>query len=185
MLFGVIAALPIFVALGIVRLLLVALPGAVGSALFFVHAFYQLLLGAVVVFVAAFWRHGRGLAPAYALAGVVAGVAFVYLLGPLYTALVISAGAPANDPQGAIAFLPAFQAGLYLALSIAAFSVIDWKPLVAGFAVLALTQATGLFVLHAIAASGVSAHVRDIRGWAVAGPVLIAAVVANVARARR
>ena len=70
-------------------------------------------------------------------------------------------------------------------MSIAAFSVIDWKPLVAGFAVLALTQATGLFVLHAIAASGVSAHVRDIRGWAVAGPVLIAAVVANVARARR
>lgn len=185
MLFGVIAALPIFVGLGIVRLLLVALPGAAGSALFFVHAFYQLLLGAVVVCVAAFWRHGRRLAPGYALAGVIAGVAFVYLLGPLYTALVISAGAPVNDPQGAIVFLPAFQAGLYLALSIAAFRSIDWKPLAVGFAVLALTQATGLFVLHAVAAAGVSAHVRDIRGWAVAGPVLIAAVVANVARARR
>jgi len=137
------------------------------------------------VAVAALWRHGRPLAIRYALAGVIAGIAFVYLFGPLYTHLVIGQAVLPDDPQGAIAFLPAFQAGLYLALSIAAFSSIDWKPLVAGFAVLALTQATGLWVLQAIAESGVSAHVRDIRGWAIAGPVLIAAVVANVARARR
>ncbi|MDO8680021.1 MAG: hypothetical protein Q7R30_15975 [Acidobacteriota bacterium] len=183
--FGVLAALPLFVALGLLRLLLVALPGAMGSPLFFVHAFYQLLFGAVVVVVAAVWRHGRTIAPGYALAGIVAGISFVYLLGPLYTQLVIGRGAPLNDPQGAIAFLPAFQAGLYLALSIAAFASTDWKPLVAGFVVLALTQATGVFLLHAIAESGISAHVREIRGWAIAGPVLIAAVVANVARARR
>jgi exosortase/archaeosortase family protein len=185
LIFGVIAALPLFVGLGIVRLLLVALPAAADSPLFFVHAFYQLLLGAVVVGVAAFWRHGRRRAPGYAVAGVLAGIACVYLLGPLYTRLVIATGGPLNDPQGAIAFLPVFQAGLYLALSIAAFSALDWKPLALGFVVLAMTQATTVFVLHAIAESGVSAHVRDIRGWAVAGPVLIAAVVANVARARR
>jgi exosortase/archaeosortase family protein len=185
MLFGLIAALPLFVGLGIMRLLLVALPDAVGSPLFFVHAFYQLLLGAVVICVAAFWRHGGRLAPAYALAGVLAGVAAVYLLGPLYTQLVISAGVPVSDPQGAIVFLPAFQAGLYLALSIAAFGALEWKPLAMGFGVLALTQISGLFMLDLIAESGVSAHVRDIRGWAVAGPVLITAVVANVARARR
>ena len=145
LIFGAIATLPLFTALGIVRLLLVALPDAVGSPLFFVHAFYQLILGAVVVTVAAVWRHGRALATRHAMAGVIAGVAFVYLIGPLYTHLVIGPAAPLPDPQGAIAFLPAFQAGLYLALSIAAFSSIDWKPLVAGFAVLALTQATGLF----------------------------------------
>jgi hypothetical protein len=28
-------------------------------------------------------------------------------------------------------------------------------------------------------------HVRDVRGWAVAAPVLIVATVVNVARARR
>src|ERR1035437_6749674 len=56
---GALATLPLFIALGIVRLLVVALPDAVmASPLFFVHAFYQLLLGAVVVFLAALWRHG-------------------------------------------------------------------------------------------------------------------------------
>src|SRR4029453_14526120 len=57
---GVVATLPLFIALGIVRLLVVALPDAVvASPLFLVHAFYQLLLGAVVVFLAALWRHAR------------------------------------------------------------------------------------------------------------------------------
>jgi exosortase/archaeosortase family protein len=57
---GVLATAPLFIALGIVRLLVVALPDAVtASPLFLVHAFYQLLLGAVAVFLAARWRHGR------------------------------------------------------------------------------------------------------------------------------
>jgi hypothetical protein len=56
----------------------------------------------------------------------------------------------------------------------------------AGLAVLGLTQTAGLLALHALAShSGVTAHVRDVRGWAVAGPVLIFAVVVNVARPRR
>ncbi len=80
---GVLATLPLFIALGIVRLLVVALPDAVvASPLFFVHAFYQLLLGAVVVFLAALWRHGGRTAPRHALVGVIVGVLFVYLLGP-------------------------------------------------------------------------------------------------------
>ena len=32
---------------------------------------------------------------------------------------------------------------------------------------------------------GLTAHVRDVRGWAVAGPLLIFAAVVNVARPRR
>ena len=60
---GVLAAAPLFVALGIVRLLVVALPEAVmASPVFFVHAFYQLLLAMVVVYLAALWRHDRGTA---------------------------------------------------------------------------------------------------------------------------
>jgi len=184
---GVLATLPLFIALGIVRLLVVALPDVVASPIFFVHAFYQLLLGAVVVFLAALWRHGGRAALGHALVGVIVGVAFVHLVGPFYTRIVTyPAGAPLDDPQGAIALLPAFQVGLYLALWVAAFVAVGWWRFLAGLAVLGLTQTTGLLALHALAStSGLTTHVRDVRGWAVAGPVLIVAAVVNVARARR
>ena len=112
---------------------------------------------------------------------------FVHLLGPFYTRVVTyPAGAPLDDPQGAIAFLPAFQVGLYLALWVAAFVAVGWRRFLAGLAVLELTQTAGLLALHALAShSGLTAHVRDVRGWAVAGPVLIVAAVVNVARPRR
>ncbi len=131
---GVLATLPLFIALGIVRLLIVAFPDAVAtSPLFFVHAFYQLLLGAVVVFLAAQWRHGSSAAPRHALTGLIVGVAFVHFLGPFYTRIVTyPVGAPLDDPQGAIAFLPAFQIGLYLALWVAAFVAVGWRRFLAG-----------------------------------------------------
>ena len=182
---GVLATLPLFIALGIMRLLVVALPDAVvASPLFVVHAFYQLLLGAVVVFLASLWRHGGRMALGHALVGVIVGVLFVRLLGPFYTRIVTyPAGGSLDDPQGAIALLPAFQVGLYLALWIAAYVVVGWKRFLAGLAALGLTQTAGLLVLHALASeSGLTAHVRDVRGWAVAGPLLIVAAVVNVAR---
>ena len=145
------------------------------------------LLGAVVVFLAAQWRHGGRAAPRHALVGVIVGVAFVLLLGPFYTRIVTyPAGAPLDDPQGAIALLPAFQIGLYLALWVAAFVAIGWKRFLAGLVALGLTQTAGLLALHALAShAGLAAHVRDVRGWAVAGPLLIVAAVVNVARPRR
>jgi exosortase/archaeosortase family protein len=185
---AVLATLPLFTVLGIVRLLVVALPDAVvASPLFLVHAFYQLLLGAVVVFLAALWRHGRKTALRHALVGVIVGVLFVYLFGPLHTrGVTYAAGIPFDDPQGAIAFLPAFQVGLYLALWAAAFVALGWKRFFAGLALLQLTQIAGLLALQALAShSGLTAHVRDVRGWAVGGPLLIVAAVVNVARARR
>jgi hypothetical protein len=188
---GVLATLPLFIALGIVRLLVVALPDVVVSPIFFVHAFYQLLLGAVVVFFAALWRHGRGTALGHALVGIIVGVLFVYLLGPFYTRVVTyPAGARLDDPQGAFALLPAFQVGLYLAMWVAAFHqgllvAAGWKRFLTGFVLLQLTQTAGLLALHALAShAGLTAHVRDVRGWAVAGPVLIFAAVVNVARSR-
>jgi exosortase/archaeosortase family protein len=185
---GVLAAAPLFIALGIARLLVVALPDVVvASPLFLVHAFYQLLLGAVVVLFAAQWRHGGRAAPLHALAGVIAGVLFVHLLGPLYTRIVTwPAGAPLDDPQGAIALLPAFQIGLFLALWVAGFVAAGWKRFLAGLAVLGLTQSAGLLALHALTShSGLAARVTDVRGWAVAGPLLIVAAVVNLARPRR
>jgi exosortase/archaeosortase family protein len=185
---GVLATLPLFIALGIVRLLVVALPDVVASPLFLVHAFYQLILGGVVVFLAACWRHGGRVAPGHALVGIIVGVLVVHLLEPFSTRVVAYQTATSlADPQGAIAFLPAFQGGLYVALWVATFGAdTRWKPFLAGLAVLALTQAAGLVALHTLAShAGLTAHVRDVRGWAVAGPLLIFAAVVNGARARR
>ena len=184
---GVLAAPPLFIALGIARVLIVALPGVAASPLFFVHAFHQLLVGAVVVFVAAFWRHERGPAIAHAIAGLLVAVLFVYLLGPLYARMVSPAAIAAlDDPQGAIAFLPAFQIALYLALWVAAFAAVGWTRFVAGLVVLGLTQSAGLLALQALAShAGVAAHVRDVRGWAIAGPVLIFAAVITSVRTPR
>ena len=60
-----------------------------------------------------------------AAAGIVVGVLFVYLLGPVYTRAVSpEAVLTIDDPQGAIAFLPSFQIALYLALWVAAFAAV-------------------------------------------------------------
>ena len=185
---GVLATLPLFTGLGIARLLVVALPDAVvRSPLFVVHAFYQLLLGAVVVFVAALWRHGSRAALGRTAVGLMVAVLFVKLLGPFYTrAVTYVAGASLDDPQGAIAFLPAFQVGLFLALWVAAFLAVGWKRFLAGLAVLELAQVAGLLALQALASHpGLTAHVRDVRGWAVAGPLLVVIAVVNVAQPRR
>lgn len=177
---GVLAAAPLFVALGVVRLLLVALPGFVASPLVFVHAFYQLLLAAVVVMIAALWRHGGRTAARYALAGAIVGVLFVALLGPFYTrAITYPAGTPLSDPQGAIAILPAFQIGLYLAMSVAAFVALGWGRFLGGLAVLGMTQTAALLALQTLAAP-----VPHVRAWAIAGPVMIFAAMVNLGRAR-
>ena len=177
---GVLVAAPLFAALGVVRLLLVALPGMVASPLFFVHAFYQLLLAAVIVLIAAVWRHGGRTAARYAVAGAFVGVLFVALLGPVYTRVIsYPAGAPLSDPQGAIAILPAFQIGLYLAMSVAAFVALGWGRFFTGLAVLGLTQTAGLLALQTLAAP-----VPHVRAWAIAGPVMIFAAMVNIGRAR-
>lgn len=181
---GIIAAVPLFVALGVVRLLLVALPDSVGSPSFMVHAFYQLLLGALVVYIAAAWRHGRVLALRYAAMAIALGAAFVYWLGPIYSAMVAYGAAPIDDPQGALGFMPVFQAGLYLALSLALFSAANWKAVLIGFAVLVMTQPIVLLVLHTIAEAGLAAGVPEIRAWAIAGPLLVVTGIAYVPHAR-
>jgi hypothetical protein len=52
--------------------------------------------------------------------------------------------------------------------------------------VLEVTQITGLLALHALTIHcGLTAQVRDIRGRAIAGPLLIGAAVVNGAQPRR
>ena len=182
---GLLATVPLFTVLGIVRLLVIGLPDAVASPAFAVHAFYQLLLAAVIVFLAALWGQGRRRAFTRAALGAGIGAMFVYAAGPLYNRAVTSPmSVTLDDPQGALAVLPAFQAGLYLAIGVAALVVDRWKRFLAGLAVLPITQMGGLLALQALAAAGLTLSVRDIRAWAVAGPVLIFAAMVTYARPR-
>jgi hypothetical protein len=186
------AAAPLlFVGLGIARLLVVALPASiVASPLYVVHAFYQILLAAVVVSVAACWRHGVvGAAVRRAFTGMAMGLVVAWLLGATYAhvltraAEMISGGAgiPLGDPQGAIALLPAFQAGLYVALWVAAWAGVGWRRFLIGLGLLALLQIATLGALLAVAGSaGFTPRVRDVRAWAVLGPLLVVAAVACV-----
>jgi exosortase/archaeosortase family protein len=184
------AAGPLFVGLGIARLLVVAVPAAlIGSPLFLIHAFYQLLLAGVVVLLAAFWRHGAGsTAWRRAILGGALGGGLVYLAAPLYAhALTMGvAAAPAlEDPQGAIAFLPAFQLGFFVALVVATFAVLRWRSLVAGFALLGLAQIVTFAALHAVVRyAGVVPHVRDVRAWALAAPLLVVVAMVTYDRPR-
>ena len=185
------AVAPIFIALGIARLLVVVLPDAIiGSPLFIVHAFYQLLLAGVVVCLAAVWRHGAS-ATAWrrALVGIALGGLIAYLVAPLDAralASAFAAGAPLEDPQGAIALLPAFQIGLFVALSVAAFAAVRWRPFVAGLTVLGLSQVVIVAALHFVVRhAGFTPHVRDVRGWALAGPLLVVAALVTYDRPRR
>lgn len=194
---GVLAAAPIFVALGIARLLVVAAPASFATQVFLVHAFYQLLVGLVIVFAAAYWRHRGGSAIGFGLAGIAAGVLLAMLLGPVYSRLIVSvAGRAISDPQGAIAFLPAFGAALYLAMCIASIRratgpasdviALRWTTALAGFGVLAAVQTAALFLLNWLAAhTALTVAVRDVRALAIAAPILAFGVVVSLGRARR
>jgi exosortase/archaeosortase family protein len=188
---ALLAAAPLFVGLGIARLLVVALPASlVGSPTFLIHAFYQLLLAGVVVFLAAFWRHGGGAAAwRRALLGGALGGLFVYLLGAPYTRVltsVFAAGTPLEDPQGAIALLPEFQIGLYVALSVAVFVALNWQPFVTGLALLAFSQVAVFRALHFVVRhTGLTPHVRDVRAWAIAAPLFLVVAMVTYDRPRR
>lgn len=185
------AAAPLFIGLGIARLLVVALPASLAaSPSQLIHAFFQILLALIVVVLAARWRHpDRGTAARRALLGVGLGSAFLLLMGAAYTGFVLRAtralgelagagGPPPEDPQGAIALLPAFQVGLYLALWAASRVTFGWERFVAGLALLGVLQAATLAALPLLAGHlGVPVLVQGVRAWAIAAPVLVVAVV--------
>ncbi|MEO8484269.1 MAG: hypothetical protein ABI634_18815 [Acidobacteriota bacterium] len=189
--FALLIAGPLFVALGVARLLVVALPAALAaSPSFLIHAFSQLLLGCVVVFLAAFWRHGATVAAwQRAILGTMAGGAVAYAMGPFLARAVwspMTMGVPLDDPQGAFGMLPAFQVGLYVALAIATFAAIAWRRLAAGLAVLIASQmAIAAAILFVAGHAHVTPVVRDVRAWALAGPILLVAAMVSYAQPRR
>ncbi len=183
---GTLAAAPIFLLLGVIRLLLVAVPQTMAAPEVATHAFYQVVLAVVLVVIAGRWQHGRS-ATLPTFAGLVAGTLFVMIAGGAYTDLVLrSVVRPFPDPQGAVAFLPSFQIGLFLAGGIAAVRGVRWPLVASGLLVLVAVHFAGAWWLsHAGVPALLATHISAVRAWAVAGPVLILAAMVAHAHARR
>jgi hypothetical protein len=186
------AAPPLFAALAVARLLLLALPPALAaSPLFFVHGFHQLVLAVTFVALVALWREPPGprrWARAVGRAGVALGAAAILgiVAGAALTRAVLGATravaslaphtltelAAPGDAQGALALLPAYQMALLLALGIAA--VAAWRSLLCAVGVLLASQVVFLVVLGELADhAGLVAHALLLRAWAVGVPVVL------------
>ncbi len=190
------AAPPLFAALAIARLLLLALPPALAaSPLFLVHGFHQLVLAVIGVVLLALWREPpapRRWARAAGRAGAALGAAAILAIvtGAALTSAVLGAAravaslaphtltelAAPGDAQGALALLPAYQAALLLALGMTAFA--GWRRLLSAFGVLLASQVVFLVVLGELADhAGLVAHALLLRAWAVGVPVVLTLVM--------
>jgi hypothetical protein len=190
---------PLFAALALGRLLILAVPPVVTSSpLLLVHGFHQLVLAvaAVAVFALArepaapgrWMRACRRASAALAvalLAAVAAGAALNAALPRAARALdaiaphaIVELVEP-GDAQGALALLPAFQAGLLAALGIVAAP--GWRAVVLGFAALLASQVALLALMGELAVhAGLLAHALVVRAWAVGAPVVLAMLLFRV-----
>ena len=180
----------IFFALGVSRLLVLAVPATViGSYSIAVHAFSQILVGLILVGVAAVYAAGPAAgARAAATRAVLAlgvGIATALAGAPLWGALFGNAAAGLQgllghaghtfvDDQGAWILVPAFQLGLFAALWAALAGRSGWPRALLGLGALAVTQAMLTIPVGELAHHyGFNPHAGLIRGWALAAPVAL------------
>jgi S-adenosylmethionine decarboxylase len=207
------AAVPIFFAFDVVRLLMLALPPVVADApIMLAHGFYQLVAGAVAIVIAAHYTSATSapvasgqvdasarttsLRTAAALglavaAGLAAAIVWTPILARMLDAcrvVVPSTLAPAvhaGDRQGALALLPAFQVGLLAGLWWAMAPPRRMRTLWIAVGALAATELLFFVCGGAIAASlGVGVHALVVRAWALGVPVAILMAVAGSAGTR-
>jgi hypothetical protein len=125
-------------------------------------------------------RAGAALGVAAILA-IVAGSAFTSaVVGAARAVASLASGtlmdlAAPGDAQGALALLPAYQAGLLLALGVAVLA--GWRRLLAAFGVLLASQVVFLLVLGAVDHAGLVPHALLLRAWAVAVPIVLTLVM--------
>ena len=184
-LLAILATAPLFFALAISRLLVIALPPAlVGSPTDAVHAFYQFLAGAALVLLTARLaagrdRWGRRLAAGLAVGAVgLAATAWIRpLAGGLWPRLAdaVHLGHGLADAQGALTLMPAFQIGLFAALWQAGGR--RWRPAPVAGRLLVLI---GSLIVIAAVVGELETHLDMktpivlIRAWALAVPPLLA-----------
>ena len=187
---AMLAATPaVFFALGVSRLLVLAVPAAViGSYSVAIHAFSQTLVAVLLVAAAAVRTMGGGqrAAARAALAtgiGAVAAFAAAPILGAVVDGAIGSlqafaghAGHVFTDEQEAWTIAPAFQVGLFAALWIAvAGGGRSWRRALAGLGGVVLAQAAlGVPVGELAHHYGFAPHAGLLRGWALALPTAAA-----------
>ena len=177
--------IPVFMFLGVARLLVLAVPASMPVQTVLVHAFYQFLVAVLLIVIAV--RHGGGAgagdqrwwreATRGALVGAGAALAYALLSLPLLrVAPSIEAGLPHighgyADAQGALLILPAFQAGLFLALWSASGRSLRRAPVAVGLVALAIQQVVVAVLLGEVFVhAGVEAPIAAIRLLAVGVP---------------
>lgn len=184
------AALPLFFALGVLRLLVLAAPPSLLEApIVVVHGFFQLVLGVLLICTAAVYGSsaaGRPSARATVVslaAAVGAAVAIAPWWNPVVTTgarmllgatpHVLPVLQPPGDAQGALVLLPVYQialmTGLWLALARAG-PARYCGALASLFVAQILTLiAVGEFEAHA----GIRIHAIAVRSWAIVAPGLV------------
>jgi exosortase/archaeosortase family protein len=199
---AVVVFVPLFVLLGFLRLLTVALPAIIGPPLFLTHGFYQFVTALLVV--AAGARVGARRAaiawPRLFTAALAAGAVASILLGVPFRVLVDAAADVARliaphtlttrasvvEVQGALAIMPGFGLSLVCALTIALCGRESVRPLVRAIPLLLLAQVLTLVIageMSVYVASGVP--VTLIRAVSILTPCLVVfAVLASGGRLR-
>ena len=176
---------PVFMFLGVARLLVLAVPASMPVQTVMVHGFYQFLVAALLIVIAV--RHGSGddaggerwwgEAIRCALVGAGAALGYALLSFPLLRVVrSIEAGMPHvghgyADPQGALMILPAFQAGLFVALWSASGRSLRRAPVAVGLVALAMQQVVIAVLLGEVFVhAGAEAPIAAIRLLAVGVP---------------
>lgn len=181
------AAIPLFLALGSARLLVLAVPAAiVGSHLVAVHAFYQTLLAATLVALAAWLAEGesrlrsrlRRTSKAFALGSVVGlavGLLFEAALRPALASVSPSLhlGHGFQDPQGALTLLPGFLTGTFTGLWVAQKRDLLTLEFAAPFGLTIVAGALGLVVTGEWATHLTTPPIEATRALSVALPALL------------
>jgi exosortase/archaeosortase family protein len=194
--------LPLFGVLAFARLLTLAVPAAFSrSPVILVHGFHQLVLGIVLVLVAAFGGSATAGARARSSRVTAAALAVLFMAaasGGLRAMLEAEAEAMRQwlphtltrltvpeDTQGALLLLPAYQFALVSGLWLAAHGCRRLRRLFLGLALLHVSQAALLAVLGALAWHAFPLPVVLLRAWAVAAPVGVCVALWPRPRAER
>ena len=194
------AALPVFFLLGGARLLVLAFPTRlVGSHLVAIHGFYQFLLAAVLIVLAAivsasgskkFAHLFRPVLTALVAAGSTAVATGLVLnrvlfgLASLIQAGLSHAGHEYQDPQGALLIMAPYQLGLFVGLWVAWGQKVPSDRFYKGLAALVATQPLFLILIWEwVHHTGLAPHVAAIRAWSVISVLLIGGWVVRRSRA--
>lgn len=191
---AVLLFVPLFVGLGFVRLLTVALPSIIGPPLFLTHGFYQFLTALLIVAAAARVgaRNRRIAFPSAFGMALLAAVVATLLLAPPFRLLVdgvadlarliathtLTTRASVVEVQGAFSIMPGFELSLLCALAVAVFGRDAVRPLVALIPVMLVAQVLTLVIAgEASARLAAIVPVTVIRVVSILTPLLLVLAV--------